>query len=131
LRSLSQSVSQGTPLHDALIPIIKFAGPLKLRRRLINANEAMEQGAESWQSIQAAGILKAKETHVLESSQRTGNLPWALETLATTIEWCRLFRIKAFLELLQPAMVIPIALLVFFIAVAFFMPLVKMLNDFS
>ena len=131
LRALSQSLSQGVPIIEALTPIIKYAGPLNLRKRLARAVDAMEDGADSWQAIQAAGLLTYEETVVLEVAQRSGNVPWVLESLARTIERRRMYRLKTIFELIQPMALIPMGIVIGFIAIAIFMPLIKLLNDLS
>ncbi len=131
LRALSQSVIRELPIDQGLLPIIRFAGPLKLRRQLTVAADAIEDGAASWQSLEAVGVLKSSESVILESAQRIGNLPWAMETVADNIERRRAFRLKVLLEFLQPMMLIPVGILVGLIAWAFFLPLIKLLTDLS
>ena len=131
LRALSQSLAHGIPIDRALAPLVKFSGPFLLRKRLAKALDEIEDGAPCWQMLEKVGILKSQEAVVLESAERTGNLPWALKTLATHIERQRIFRVRTFLEVLQPAMLLPIGIVIAFIAIAFFMPLIKLLNDLS
>ncbi len=131
LRALSQGIAHGIPIDQALMSIVKHAGPLKLRERLAMAVDAMEAGAPSWQSLQQAGILNAYETIALEAAEKSSNLPWAMRTLATTIESRWMFRLRAIFEFIQPAILVAVAIVVAFIAIAIFMPLIKLLNDLS
>lgn len=131
LRSLSRAVTQQIPIHRALASMATFAGPLNLREKLAWAADEIQGGAAEWQTLQKSGILKFHETVLLETAQRTGNLPWVLETLATNMERRCVFRLNAILELLHPLMLIVVALVVAFVAIGFFMPVVKMLNDLS
>ena len=131
MRALAQSVSQGAPLDKALYSIAKHPGPLRLRERLAWAIDAIEDGSPNWQTLQAAGILRHSEAVVLETAENTGNLPWALETLATHLEHRTAFRLAAFSEILRPIILIGLSLVVGFIAFAMFLPLIKLLNDLS
>jgi len=131
MRSLAQSIGQDVPVDQALEAISKHPGPLRLRQRLAWAIDELRSGAPIWQTLQTAGVLRHYETLVLESAEKTGNLPWALETLANNMERRTSFRLQAFLEILRPVLLIGISLIVGFIAFALFMPLIKLLNDFS
>ena len=129
---LSQGVTQGVPMDRALRSIVSFSGPLKLRQRLAWAVDEIQAGSPNWQTLQKAGLGDMHhETVLLEPAQRTGNLPWVLQTLASNMERRWLFRFKAFLEFLQPAFLVAVSMVVGFIALAMFMPLVKLLNDLS
>ena len=131
MRALAQSVEQKIPLEQALNSIAKHPGPIRLRDRLAWAVESLQAGTPNWQTLQAAGLLKHSETLVLETAEQTGNLPWALETLATNLERRSAFRVSAFMEFARPILLIGMSLIVGFVAFAMFLPLVKLLNDLS
>ena len=131
MRSLSRAVSQQIPIDRALMSMATFAGPLNLREKLAWAADEIQGGAPGWQSLQKSGFLNFHETVLLETAQRAGNLPWVLETLATNIERRWSFRVNAILEVLSPLLLIAISIIVGFIVIALFMPLIKMLNDLS
>ncbi len=131
MRALAQCVEQKIPLDQALNSIAKHPGPIRLRDRLAWAVDSLQSGTPSWQTLQAAGLLKHSETLVLETAEQTGNLPWALETLATNLEHRSAFRLSAFMEFVRPILLIGMSLIVGFVAIAMFLPLVKLLNDLS
>jgi type IV pilus assembly protein PilC len=131
MRALSQSVAQKIPLDQALNSIAKHPGPIRLRDRLAWAVESLQAGTPSWQTLQAAGLLKHSEALVLETAEQSGNLTWALETLATNMERRSAFRVSAIMEVVRPILLIGMSLIVGFIAFAMFLPLVKLLNDLS
>lgn len=131
MRSLAQSIGQNIPVDQALLAISKHPGPLRLRDRLAWAIDHLRSGSPIWQTLQRAGFLRHYETLVLESAEDTGNLPWALETLANNMERRVSFRLQAILEILRPILLIGISILVGFVIIALFMPLIKLLNDLS
>ena len=131
MRAVAQSVEQKIPLDQALNSIAKHPGPIRLRDRLAWAVESLQAGSPNWQTLQAAGLLKHSETLVLETAEQTGNLPWALETLATTLERRSAFRVSAFMEFVRPILLIGMSVIVGFVAIAMFLPLIKLLNDLS
>ncbi|WP_010585839.1 type II secretion system F family protein [Schlesneria paludicola] len=129
LRSLAQGIAQRIPLDQALDPIVRFAGPLKLRRQLGLALDDIRDGDPCWQTLQSRGILSSAETYVLESAERAGNLPWVLQTLADNLDRRRLFRIRTWLEFLQPIALVIVGLAIGCLIVALFLPVLKLLND--
>lgn len=131
LRSLAQSFRQNVSMKEALVPIVRYAGPVHLRRKLTLAAEEMDEGVKEWEALQHQGVINFHEAVVLEVAQQSGNLPWALDSLASKIERRRTFRIRAFLEFLQPLLVIPVGILAGLIALAMFIPLIKLLYDLS
>ena len=131
MRAVAQSVEQKIPLDQALNSIAKHPGPIRLRDRLAWAVESLQAGSPNWQTLQAAGLLKHSETLVLETAEQTGNLPWALETLATNLERRSAFRVSAFMEFVRPILLIGMSVIVGFVAIAMFLPLIKLLNDLS
>lgn len=131
LRALAQTVSQQTPIDKALMSISKYSGPLNLRERVAWAAEQVRSGTPSWQSLHKAGLISTHETILLETAERTGNLVWVLETLASNMERRWSFRFRVFLEFLQPALLIVISLIVGFVVLAFFMPVVKLISELS
>ncbi len=77
------------------------------------------------------GFLKPRETAFLESATRTRHLDWALLHLSRTIERRRDRWAQALARGIQPVMALCIGLLVGFICVALFLPLVKLVADLS
>jgi type II secretory pathway component PulF len=131
LRSLSLWIKQGQPIDESLLTIVQNAGPKNLRTCMFQASQSMKMGSPCWQSLQDVGILKPRETAFLESAQQAGNLPWALNTLAETIENRRMFRFRTVLEFVQPFALFTMSMIVGFVVISLFMPLVKLLNDLS
>lgn len=131
MRALAQCVNDGVPLDQSLYAIAKHPGPLRLRERLAWAIDAIQGGAPTWQTLQATGLLRHSEAVVLESAEKSGNLPWALETLAAQQERQTAFRLAAFAEIARPVILIGMSVVVGFFSIAIFLPLVKLLNDLS
>lgn len=131
LRSLSTSIQREMPIDAALLVISRFPGPSLLREKLAWAVEEIQSGHPTWQTLQAAGIIRHFETILLETAEQAGNLPWVMETIATNMERRFLFRLLAALEVLRPVILIGLSVIIGFIAFAMFLPLIKLLNDLS
>ena len=131
LRALSVRIADHEPADQILSRMAEHSGPLRLRKTLNLAIENIRSGDECWRTLQLVGILRGNEVAILENAQQTGNLPWALKTLAESIDRRRVFQTAAMFEVVRPIFLVGIAILVGFVVVAMFMPLIKLLNDLS
>jgi type IV pilus assembly protein PilC len=131
LRSLASAVELGVPIDRAFDPFVTSSGPILLQRRAAAIRQALIQGESCWELLTREGFLNWNEVALIESAQRAGNLPWALRELADSLDRRWLFRLKAGFELVQPAAILFLGAIVGFVAIALFMPLVKLLNDLS
>lgn len=131
LRHLAHSVRVGKPMEGALAVIGAKHCRKAVRKSLAEVHRKCRQGDDCWYAMRDTGLLTNREVAVLRSSQRVGNLSWALKELAETIERRTSYRWMMILEFAQPAIVLLVGLLVLWTCLAFFMPLVHLLNDLS
>lgn len=131
LRTLSLSLRAGTGLDRAIEVQIEVAGNKDVEQRLRRVRETIAAGGNGWEAMQQERILTARERDVLDSAQRLGNLPWALAALAETCERQADRRVPWLLQVIRPVMIIFLGAIVGTYAIAFFMPLIKMLNELS
>jgi len=131
LRSLSLAVDAGKPIEVALTTLASHYPTLWVRRKLIKVDERVQLG-ESWISaLEQQGIIQSSDAQVLSSAAEVGNVAWALRELAETGERRLAFRFQAVTQTLFPLVVIGLGLVVGFIAVAFFTPLIVLLGRLS
>jgi type II secretory pathway component PulF len=83
IQQLSIAADAGRPMAGALSTLARYHFDPALRHQLLFVRNEIEQGADVWQSMGAAGLLRPPEVRVLESSERIGNRPWALRQVAT------------------------------------------------
>ncbi len=131
LRSLSLAVEAGKPIEVGLTTLASHYPTLWVRRRLIKVDDQVQLG-ESWISaLERQGIIETSDAQVLSSAAEVGNLAWALRELAETAERRLAFRFQAVVQTLFPLVVIGLGLLVGFLAVSFFTPLVVLIGRLS
>lgn len=100
-------------------------------RRLRVVNKLIASGAEWKQALQAMSFLKRADIPMLETAQQAGNLPWVLNLLADKKTRSMLFRWAALERIVFPLVVVLIGLVVLFICVALFLPLVELINGLT
>lgn len=129
LRNLAGTVSAGKPVESSLGVLSRNHRRSFIRSALENVLQKCTEGDDCWYAMQESRLLARREVALLRSAQRVGNLPWALEGLAGSIERRISCRWQALWEVAQPAIVILLGLLVLLFCTAFFLPLVQLLQD--
>lgn len=131
LRGLAWGIRGGRPLSESFAAMTLGQSSLNTRHRLRRVAEQVRRGENPWDVLTQHGWINAAESEALRRAEAVGNLPWVLETLADSEEqrWER--RMSYRLQFIRPVLVTVMGLMVAFIAIAMFMPLVKLLNDLS
>ncbi len=102
-----------------------------MRLALKTAHKKCQSGDDCWYALHDAGLLTGNETAVLRSAQRVGNIPWALDQLAESIERRFSYRSQFVVELVHPAVVIVLGVGVGMIFLAFFSPLTSLIQHLA
>lgn len=131
LRTLAVAVRAKLPMEEAFLPLVRRQLRVPLHNRLVRFQEQVREGNDCWIGMADERFLKPAEAQFLRSAQKAGNLPWALEALSTRFEQRWRFWLLFGFEFLQPVLVLTVGLIVSFIAIAYFLPLVKLINDLA
>jgi protein transport protein HofC len=131
LRILAVVVKGGRPVVGAISTMARHHISSSVRHQLLFLRNEVERGGEVWGHLAETGLIQPGEARILEAAGRAGNLPWALEEVAGSIERDVDYRTTLFLEILRPVILIMVPVLVGIFAIGMFMPLVKLINDLS
>jgi type IV pilus assembly protein PilC len=131
LRQLSAVVRSGRPLNDALSAMAKTHQRMSARSSLTEVHEGVQAGGDAWELLTKSGYLRGQDLQLLRVATDAGNLPWALDELASSRERTLEYRVQMASSFIEPAVIVAFGLLCAFIIIGFFMPLVKLLNDLS
>jgi type II secretory pathway component PulF len=127
LRLLGVAAQAGRPIAGAVSTLARYHFDPAIRSKLLYVRNEMEQGADVWQSMSAGGLIAPREAAFLNTAERVGNRPWALEMLSTSKRRRTLRRLERLSELLLPAVVLVFGAFVLLQALALFTPLVTIL----
>jgi type II secretory pathway component PulF len=97
----------------------------------LDATAKVEAGADWCQSLQHLGFIGRADAAVLAAAQRVGNLDWALEEMAASTLRRQALRIQVLLQLLFPAALLMVALVVFVFVCGLFLPLVTLIEGLA
>jgi protein transport protein HofC len=128
LRSLSLIVDGSKPLSLGLATLADHYPTAWVRRRLIQADSEVRQGADWIEALWRHGLVRASDAEVLATATTVGNLAWALAELAETSERRFTTRFQAFVQTAFPLVVLTLGSLVFIIATGFFLPLIQLIE---
>ncbi|MEO2019450.1 MAG: type II secretion system F family protein [Fuerstiella sp.] len=131
LRLLSITVAAGESLTEAVHCIHTQLRPGNAAGRLSGVRQQINAGQNCWVSLQNNGFLRRREVAFIESAAKTHHLDWGLIHLARTIDRRRDRWIQRLTTFVQPLVVLFVGLVVAFVCVAMFLPLIKLLNDLS
>ncbi len=131
LRQLSLIVSSGRSLTDGLTAMARFHHRPSVAKLLARVSIDVQAGDDCFERMRQQRLISAADESFLASAQRVGNLGWALNELAEIRERRLTHWARFWLEAFRPVPVLIAGVLVFFLAAAFFMPIVKLLNDLS
>ncbi len=131
LRILAVVVDAGRPVAGALSTMARHHDSASVRNRLLYVRNEVERGGDVWCELAEVGLLRTSEGRILDAAQRAGNLPWALQEVATSIERDIDYRVMLVLEILRPVFLLMMAAVVGIFVIGLFMPLLKLINDLS
>ncbi len=131
LRALALTAEGGKPITTGLAVLASDYPSSWVRGRLVRVKRDVEQGSDWAESLSDHGLIQPLDEAVLKSAQRVGNLAWALEEMAASNDRRLGYRLQLILQLLFPVTIIGIGALVFVFAVAYFSPLVKLIERLS
>ncbi len=129
LRTLGRLLAAGQTVPQALGFLTRsHVLPAAVVRRLDAASKAVERGEPLNDALNNAGLLPTTMSPLLQTSERVGTLPWALVALGDNLSG-RAFRLVRLTSLvLGPVMVVLVGVVVGFIALGMFLPLIKLLT---
>lgn len=131
MRHLARTIDKGKTLPDALLAIANSYHRPTIAVSVAQVYVETESGGDCWKSLLMRGFLSRRDLTLIEAAQRSGNLPWALREIADVREKSYIFRVDTFVQFFRPVPIIAVGLLVGWICIALFMPVVKLLNDLS
>ncbi len=131
LRLLSVTVATGNALDKGVHAILKELPPGRSAEKLSAVRQSMLAGDDCWRAMSQHGLLKNREVAFLDSATRTGHLDWGLLHLSRALERRRGRWAQRLASLLQPVVVLAVGMVVGFVCISLFLPLIKLVNDLS
>jgi type IV pilus assembly protein PilC len=130
-RTLGTLISSGVPILEALIIARDTAGNAVFRRAFDNIYAAIREGESMAIPLKEAHIVDDMVVNMVDVGEETGALDTMLYKIADVYDEEVSVLVEGLINLLEPIMVVILGLIVGFIVIALFMPLIKLLNSLS
>ncbi|MBN1395389.1 MAG: type II secretion system F family protein, partial [Pirellulales bacterium] len=131
LDGLSMVARQRTPMPDGLTALAQSTPRWNIRELLRRAAGDVENGRGWAESLFARGLIRRADLAVIRSAEQAGNLPWALGELAQSNRRRFAYRLQAAVQTAFPIVIIGFGMIVGFVVIALFMPLIQLITAMS
>ncbi|MBD3673011.1 MAG: type II secretion system F family protein [Planctomycetaceae bacterium] len=130
-RTLGTLIASGVPILEAIIIARDTAGNAVFRRAFDKIYAAIREGEPIAVPLKEAKIVDDMVVNMVDVGEETGALDSMLYKVADVYDEEVSVLVEALVNLLEPIMVVVLGLIVGFIVIALFLPLIKLLNDLS
>ena len=128
-RTLGTLVSSGVPILQALTIVKDTAGNVVVSNAVASIHESVKEGETITAPLEAANIFPPMVVSMVDVGEQTGALPEMLMRVADTFDEEVDNAVTAMTSLLEPIMIVFLAVVVGSIVIALFLPLITLMND--
>ena len=121
-------MSSGVPILNALNIIKETAGNEVVSKAVGKVHDAVKEGEGIAAPLGASAIFPQMVISMIEVGEETGKLPEMLEKIADTYEDEVDNAVGALTSMIEPLMIVGLAVIVGTIVIALFMPLTKIID---
>ena len=130
-RTLGTLVSSGVPILQALMIVKETAGNIIVADAVIKVHESVKEGETITAPLEASRVFPPMVVSMVDVGEQTGALPEMLLKIADTYDEEVDNAVSAMTSLLEPIMIIFLAIVVGSIVIAMFLPLIAMITQMS
>ena len=128
-RTLGTLVSSGVPILQALTIVRETAGNVIVSNAVSDVHESVKEGETITTPLETSGVFPPMVVSMVDVGEQTGALPEMLLKIADTCDEEVDNAVTAMTSLLEPVMIIFLAVVVGSIVIAMFLPLIVIIND--
>ncbi len=130
-RTLGTLVSSGVPILQALTIVKETAGNVIIANAVNAVHESVKEGETITAPLEGSGVFPPMVISMVDVGEQTGALPEMLLKIADNYDEEVDNAVSAMTSLLEPIMIIFLAVIVGSIVIAMFLPLIKMITVMS
>jgi type IV pilus assembly protein PilC len=127
-RTLGTLVTSGVPILQALNITRDTAGNLVIARAISQVHDSVKEGESIVQPLEASGVFPPMVISMVDVGEETGQLPEMLLKVAEVYDDEIDNSVAALTSMLEPIMIVFLALVVGTIVIALFMPLISIIS---
>ena len=130
-RTLGTLVSSGVPILQALTIVRETAGNVIIANAVAKVHESVKEGETITAPLEASGAFPPMVISMVDVGEQTGALPEMLLKIADNYDEEVDNAVAAMTSLLEPIMIVLLAVIVGSIVIAMFLPLIAMITNLS
>ena len=130
-RTLGTLLGSGVPILQALTIVRETAGNMLISRALADVHTSVKEGETVAMPLRASGVFPAVVIGMVDVGEQTGALPEMLIKIADNYDEEVDTATAAMTSLLEPLMIVFLAIVVGTIVVALFLPIVDIATNFG
>jgi type IV pilus assembly protein PilC len=130
-RTLGTLVSSGVPILQALTIVKETAGNVIIANAVAKVHESVKEGETITAPLEASRVFPPMVISMVDVGEQTGALPEMLLRIADNYDEEVDNAVAAMTSLLEPIMIVFLAVLVGSIVIAMFLPLIAMITNLS
>jgi type IV pilus assembly protein PilC len=130
-RTLGTLVSSGVPILQALVIVRETAGNVIIANAVSKVHESVKEGETITAPLESSGVFPPMVVSMVDVGEQTGALPEMLLKIADNFDEEVDNAVSAMTSLLEPIMIVFLAVIVGSIVIAMFLPLIKMISTMS
>jgi type IV pilus assembly protein PilC len=127
-RTLGTLVSSGVPILQSLTIVKETAGNVIISNAVNSVHESVKEGETITAPLEASGVFPPMVISMVDVGEQTGALPEMLLKIADNYDEEVDNAVAAMTSLLEPIMIVFLAIIVGSIVIAMFLPLIDLMN---
>jgi type IV pilus assembly protein PilC len=127
-RTLGTLVSSGVPILQALNIVKETAGNVIVANAIAAVHDSVKEGETITAPLEASGVFPPMVISMVDVGEQTGALPEMLLKIADNYDDEVDNAVAAMTSLLEPIMIVMLAVVVGSIVIAMFLPLIKLME---
>lgn len=127
-RTLGTLVSSGVPILQALMIVRETSGNVIIANAVTAVHESVKEGETITAPLEASGVFPPMVISMVDVGEQTGALPEMMMKIADNFDDEVDNAVAAMTSLLEPIMIIFLAIIVGSIVIAMFLPLIDLMN---
>ncbi|MDB5357234.1 MAG: pilC [Phycisphaerales bacterium] len=130
-RTLGTLISAGVPILDAILITKETSGNEVFARALVKVHDAIREGESMADPLRATKVCDAIVVNMIDVGEETGDLDKMLMKVADNYDSDVDVLVGSLISILEPVMVVVLGVIVGFIVVALFMPMITLIQGMS
>lgn len=125
-RTLALLYSSGVPINESLDMVASSCGNLMVEKAVLYASEQIMEGARITGTLEKSKIFPNMVIHMIDVGERTGTLADMLNKISEFYDVQVNSAIDGLTSLIEPILIVSLGVFIAIIAIALFLPIVKL-----